>query len=37
VCAHTHDYESTPLPVGPLALRAPDVADAKAKLEAWPR
>jgi catechol 2,3-dioxygenase-like lactoylglutathione lyase family enzyme len=31
---HTHDYEFTPLPVGTLALRVPDVADAKAKLEA---
>ena len=30
----THDYEFTPLPVGTLALRVPDVADAKAKLEA---
>jgi catechol 2,3-dioxygenase-like lactoylglutathione lyase family enzyme len=31
---HTHDYEFAPLPVGTLALRVPDVADAKAKLEA---
>jgi len=31
---HTHDYEFTPLPVGTLALGVPDVADAKAKLEA---
>jgi predicted enzyme related to lactoylglutathione lyase len=31
---HTHDYEFTPLPVGTLALRVADVADAKAKLEA---
>ncbi len=31
---HTHDYEFTPLPVGTVALRVPDVADAKAKLEA---
>ena len=31
---HTHDYEFTPLPVGTLALRVPDVAAAKAKLEA---
>jgi predicted enzyme related to lactoylglutathione lyase len=31
---HTHDYELTPLPVGTLALGVPDVADAKAKLEA---
>ena len=31
---HTHDYEFTPLPVGTLALRVPDVSDAKAKLEA---
>lgn len=30
---HTHDYEFTPLPVGTLALRVPDVAEAKAKLE----
>src|SRR6476620_8463729 len=31
---HTHDYEFTPLPVGTLALRVPEVAEAKAKLEA---
>jgi catechol 2,3-dioxygenase-like lactoylglutathione lyase family enzyme len=31
---HTHDYEFTPLPPGTLALRVPDVAEAKAKLEA---
>ena len=31
---HTHGYEFTPLPPGTLALRVPDVADAKAKLEA---
>jgi catechol 2,3-dioxygenase-like lactoylglutathione lyase family enzyme len=31
---HTHDYEFTPLPHGTLAFRVPDVADAKAKLEA---
>jgi catechol 2,3-dioxygenase-like lactoylglutathione lyase family enzyme len=31
---HTHDYEFAPLPAGTLALRVPDVADAKAKLEA---
>ena len=31
---HTHDYEFTPLPPGLLALRVPDVAEAKAKLEA---
>jgi catechol 2,3-dioxygenase-like lactoylglutathione lyase family enzyme len=31
---HTHDYEFSPLPPGALALRVPDVADAKAKLEA---
>ena len=30
---HTHDYEFTPLPPGTLALRVPDVAAAKAKLE----
>src|SRR5918995_1164697 len=34
VTPHTHGYEFTPLPVGTLALRVPDVADAKAKLEA---
>ena len=31
---HTHDYEFTPLPPGTLAFRVPDVAAAKAKLEA---
>ena len=31
---HTHDSEFTPLPLGTLALRVPDVAEAKAKLEA---
>ena len=31
---HTHDYEFTPLPPGTLALRVPDVAEAKARLEA---
>jgi catechol 2,3-dioxygenase-like lactoylglutathione lyase family enzyme len=31
---HTHDYEFSPLPVGTIALRVPDVAEAKAKLEA---
>jgi hypothetical protein len=31
---HTHDYEFTPLPPGTLAFRVPDVAEAKAKLEA---
>ncbi len=31
---HTHDYEFTPLPAGTLALRVPDVAAAKAELEA---
>jgi catechol 2,3-dioxygenase-like lactoylglutathione lyase family enzyme len=31
---HTHEYEFTPLPPGALALRVPDVAEAKAKLEA---
>ena len=31
---HTHGYEFAPLPAGTLALRVPDVADAKAKLEA---
>jgi len=30
----THDYEFTPLPPGTLAFRVPDVAEAKAKLEA---
>jgi predicted enzyme related to lactoylglutathione lyase len=31
---HTHDYEFAPLPPSTIALRVPDVADAKAKLEA---
>ena len=31
---HTHDYEFTPLPPGILALGVPDVAEAKANLEA---
>ena len=31
---HTHDYEFTPLPPATLAFRVPDVAGAKAKLEA---
>jgi catechol 2,3-dioxygenase-like lactoylglutathione lyase family enzyme len=31
---HTHEYEFTPLPPGTLALRVPDVTEAKAKLEA---
>jgi catechol 2,3-dioxygenase-like lactoylglutathione lyase family enzyme len=31
---HTHDDEFTPLPVGTIALRVPDVAEARAKLEA---
>jgi catechol 2,3-dioxygenase-like lactoylglutathione lyase family enzyme len=31
---HTHEYEFTPMPPGALALRVPDVAEAKAKLEA---
>ena len=31
---HTHDYEFRPLPPGTLAFRVPDVAEAKAKLEA---
>ena len=30
----THDYEFTPLPPATLALRVPDVAAAKAELEA---
>jgi glyoxylase I family protein len=34
VTPHTHDYEFAPLPPGTLALRVPDVAQAKAKLEA---
>ena len=31
---HTHDYQFTPLPVGTLALRVADVAEARAKLAA---
>ena len=31
---HTHDYEFAPLPIGTIAFRVPDVAEAKAKLEA---
>jgi catechol 2,3-dioxygenase-like lactoylglutathione lyase family enzyme len=31
---HTHDDEFTPLPPATLALRVPDVAEAKAMLEA---
>ena len=31
---HTHEYEFTPLPPGTLAFGVPDVAEAKAKLEA---
>jgi predicted enzyme related to lactoylglutathione lyase len=31
---HTHDYEFSPLPPGTIALGVPDVAEAKAKLEA---
>src|SRR5207247_6052131 len=31
---HTHDYAFTPLPPGTIALPVPDVAEAKAKLEA---
>jgi catechol 2,3-dioxygenase-like lactoylglutathione lyase family enzyme len=31
---HTHDYEFAPLPPGTIAFRVPDVAEAKAKLEA---
>jgi catechol 2,3-dioxygenase-like lactoylglutathione lyase family enzyme len=31
---HTHDYEFMPLPPATIALRVPDVAAAKAKLEA---
>ena len=30
----THEYEFAPLPPATIALRVPDVADAKAKLEA---
>ena len=31
---HTHDYEFGPLPLGTIALGVPDVAEAKATLEA---
>jgi predicted enzyme related to lactoylglutathione lyase len=31
---HTHDYEFAPLPPATIALRVPDVAAAKASLEA---
>ena len=31
---HTHDYEFAPLPPATIALRVPDVAAAKAQLEA---
>jgi len=31
---HTHDYEFAPLPIGTVAFGVPDVAEAKAKLEA---
>jgi predicted enzyme related to lactoylglutathione lyase len=31
---HTHDYAFEPLPPATIALRVPDVAEAKAKLEA---
>ena len=31
---HTHDYGFAPLPPATIALRVPDVAEAKAKLEA---
>jgi len=31
---HTHEYEFAPLPPGTIALRVPDVAAAKATLEA---
>jgi len=31
---HTHDYEFAPLPPATIALRVPDVATAKEKLEA---
>ena len=31
---HTHEYEFAPLPPATIALRVPDVAAAKAKLEA---
>jgi catechol 2,3-dioxygenase-like lactoylglutathione lyase family enzyme len=31
---HTHDYQFTPLPPATIALRVPDVAEARAALEA---
>jgi catechol 2,3-dioxygenase-like lactoylglutathione lyase family enzyme len=31
---HTHDYEFAPLPLSTIALRVPDVAAARARLEA---
>lgn len=31
---HTHDYEFTPLPPGTIAFGVPDVAEARATLEA---
>jgi catechol 2,3-dioxygenase-like lactoylglutathione lyase family enzyme len=31
---HTHEYVFAPLPPGTLAFRVPDVAEARAKLEA---
>jgi predicted enzyme related to lactoylglutathione lyase len=31
---HTHEYEFEPLPPATIALRVPDVAEARAKLEA---
>jgi catechol 2,3-dioxygenase-like lactoylglutathione lyase family enzyme len=31
---HTHDYEFAPLPPATIALRVPDVAEARAQLEA---
>jgi len=31
---HTHEYEFTPLPPSTIALRVPDIAAAKAELEA---
>jgi catechol 2,3-dioxygenase-like lactoylglutathione lyase family enzyme len=34
VAPETHDYEFSPLPPGTIAFRVPDVAEAKAKLEA---
>ena len=34
ITPHTHGYEFTPLPPGTIALRVPDVAEARAALEA---